>query len=53
MAHWELDERNSDLENIVMFTLVSKYRKITVNSSLIEEFEKHEKFLLKKFGCTR
>jgi hypothetical protein len=53
MAHWQLDERNSDLENIVMFTLVSKYRKTTVNSSLVEEYEKHVKFLLKKFGYTR
>ena len=53
MAHWELDERNSDLENIVMFTLVSKYREITINSSLVEEYEKHVKFLLKRFGYTR
>ncbi len=53
MAHWELDETKSDLENIVMFTLVSKCRKETVNSLLIEEYEKHEKFLLKKFGYSR
>lgn len=48
MAHWELDEKNSDLENIIMFTLVGKYRKITINSSLLEEYRKHENFLLKK-----
>ena len=48
MAHWELDEKNSDLENIILFTLVGRYRKITINSSLLEEFRKHEDFLLKK-----
>lgn len=53
MAHWELDERDSDLENIVMFTLVGKYRKETINSSLVEEYEEHVKFLLNKFGYTR
>ena len=53
MAHWELDESDSDLENIIMFTLVSRYRKMTINSSLLEEFKKHENFLLKKFGYTR
>ncbi len=47
MAHWELDEKNSDLENIVMYTFIPKYRKITVNNSLMEEYIKHEKFLLK------
>lgn len=53
MAHWELDEKDSDLENIVMYTFIPKYRKITVNSSLIEEYKKHEKFVLKELGYSR
>src|ERR1035437_897579 len=28
MAHWDLDEKKSNLNNIFMFTLVGKYRKI-------------------------
>lgn len=53
MAHWELDEKESKLESIVMFTLVGKYRKITINNRLIEEYRKHINFLLKKFGYSR
>jgi len=50
MAHWDLDEKKSNLKNIVMFTLVGKYRKIIVNDSLIENYRKHINFLLKEFG---
>jgi hypothetical protein len=50
MAHWELDEKESNFKDIVMFTLVGKYRKITINDSLIEEYRKHVIFLLKEFG---
>lgn len=50
MAHWELDEKKSSFKDIVMFTLVGKYRKITINDSLIEEYRKHVIFLLKEFG---
>lgn len=53
MAHWELSERESDLDKIVMFTLVGKYKKITINEKLIQEFEKHFDFLLKKFGYSQ
>ncbi|HEX9917230.1 MAG TPA: hypothetical protein VGB16_05785 [candidate division Zixibacteria bacterium] len=53
MAHWELDEKESDLKNIVMFTLVGKYRKITINDSSIEDYRKHVNFLLNKFGYSR
>jgi hypothetical protein len=53
MAHWELDEKESKLENIVMFTLVGKYRKIVINNRLIEEYRKHINFLLKKMGYNR
>lgn len=33
-----------------MFTLVGKYRKITINDSLVENYRKHVNFLLKEFG---
>ncbi|MDP3799811.1 MAG: hypothetical protein Q8Q90_00090, partial [bacterium] len=38
MAHWDLDEKKSNLKNIFMFTLVGKYRKITINDNLIENY---------------
>jgi hypothetical protein len=50
MAHWELDEKKSDLKNIGMFTLVGKYRKITINYNLVENYRKHIISLLKEFG---
>lgn len=50
MAHWELDEKKSNFKNIIMFTLVGKYRKITINDSLVEDHRKHVNFLLKEFG---
>jgi len=50
MAHWELHEKESNLKDIVMFTLVGKYRKIVINDSLIEHYRKHINFLLKEFG---
>ncbi len=53
MAHWELSEKESDLDKIVVFTLVGKYKKITINEKLIQEFEKHFNFLLKKFGYSQ
>lgn len=53
MAHWELDEKESKLENIVMFTLVGKYRKITIDDSLIKDHKRHIDFLLKEFGYSR
>lgn len=53
MAHWELNEGESNLDKIVMFTLVGKYKKITINEKLIQEFEKHFNFLLKKFGYSQ
>ena len=53
MSHWELDERESNLNKIVMFTLIGKYKKIVINKELIQDFEKHFNFLLKKFGYSR
>ena len=53
MAHWQLDEKESKLEKIIMFTLVGKYRKITINDNLVENYRKEIAFLLKKFGYSR
>ena len=53
MAHWDLDEKESDLNNIFMFTLVGKYRTITINNNLIEDYRKEIAFLLKEFGYSR
>lgn len=53
MAHWDLDEKKSDLKNIFMFTLVRKYRKIMINDNLVENYRKQINFLLKEFGYNR
>ena len=53
MAHWELDEKESDLNNIVLFTLIGKYRKLKVNDGLIKNYKKHINFLLKEFGYNK
>lgn len=50
IAHWELDEKKSNFKNIIMFTLVGEYRKITINDSLVEDYRKHVNFLLKEFS---
>jgi len=50
MAHWELDEKKSNFKNIIMFTFVGKYRKITINDSLVEDYRKHVNFLQKGIG---
>lgn len=49
VAHWELEEGRSTEDEIVLYTPIS-FRKITINSSLIEEFEEYERYLLKIFG---
>ena len=53
MAHWQLDEKESKLERIIMFTLVGKYRKIMINDNLVENYRKEIVFLLEKFGYSR
>lgn len=53
MAHWEIDEQKSNLQNIIMFTLVGRYRTIKINQNLIKDFDKSVNFLLKKFGYSR
>jgi hypothetical protein len=50
MAHWTLDEKKSDINNIVMSTLVGKYRKIVITDIEVNNFRKQISFLLNKFG---
>src|SRR3989344_6514570 len=53
MAHWELHEKESSLKKIIMFTLVGKYKKITINDNLIKDYKRHINFLLKRFSYSR
>jgi len=53
MAHWDLDEKKSNLKNIFMFTVVGKYREAIINDSFVEDYKKHINFLLKEFGYNR
>jgi hypothetical protein len=50
MAHWTLDEKQSDINNISMSTLVGKYRKIVITDSEVNNYRKQISFLLNKFG---
>ena len=49
VAHWELDEKMSDENGIVLFSPVS-FKILKINDESIEKFKEHEKFLLKIFG---
>lgn len=49
LAHWELDEKMSDENEIVVYSPVT-LKKLKINDELMEEFKEHEKFLLKAFG---
>lgn len=49
LAHWELDEKMSDENEVVVYSPVTGKR-LKIDDELMEEFEEHEKFLLKTFG---
>lgn len=49
VAHWELDEKMSNENEIVIYNPVT-LRRLKLNDKLMEEFKEHEKFLLKLFG---
>jgi len=49
VAHWELDEKRSNENYIVLFSPIS-FKKLVINDRSIEKFKEHEKFLLKIFG---
>ena len=50
MAHWTLDEKQSDLNNIVMFTFFGKYKKVIITDTVVEDYRRQISFLLKNFG---
>jgi len=49
VAHWELDEKMSDENEIVIYNPVTLER-LKLDNKLMEEFKEHEKLLLKIFG---
>ena len=49
VAHWELDEKMSDENEIVIYNPVT-LKRVKLDDKLMEEFKEHEKFLLKVFG---
>jgi len=49
VAHWELDEKVSNENEIVIYNPVTLER-LKLDDKLMKEFKKHEKFLLKIFG---
>ena len=49
VAHWELDDKMSDENEIVIYNPVT-LEKVKLDDKLMEEFKEHEKFLLKIFG---
>ena len=48
VAHWELDEKLSDEDNIVIYSPVT-LKRLKIDDKLMEKFKEHEKFLLKIF----
>jgi len=49
VAHWKLDEKMSNENEIVIYNPVTLER-LKLDDKLMEEFKEHEKFLLKIFG---
>ncbi len=49
LAHWELDEKMSNENEIVIYSPVT-LKRLKINDELTEEFKEHEKLLLKTFG---
>ncbi len=49
VAHWELDEKMSNDNKVVIYNPVT-LKRLNLDDKLMEEFKNHEKFLLKIFG---
>ena len=49
LAHWELDEKMSSENEIVIYNPVTLER-LKIDDKLMKEFKEHDKFLLKIFG---
>jgi phage pi2 protein 07 len=49
LAHWNLDEKMSNENGIVIYSPVT-FKRLKLNNELMEKFQEHEKSLLKIFG---
>jgi hypothetical protein len=49
LAHWDLDEKMSDENEIVIYS-PKTFERIKLNNDLMVKFQEHEKILLKVFG---
>ena len=49
LAHWKLDEKMSDRNQIVIYSPVT-LKRLKIDDKLMNKFKEHEKFLLKTFG---
>ena len=49
LAHWDLDEKMSNENEIVIYSPVN-FKRLKLNNEIMEKFWKHEKILLKAFG---
>jgi len=49
LAHWDLDEKMSNENEIVIYNPVN-FKRLKLNNELMEKFRKHEIILLKVFG---
>ena len=51
VAHWELDEKRSNMNEIVLYQITPvSFKTIKIDSNLMVKFKEHEIFLLKVFG---
>ena len=49
LAHWELDEKMSGRNEIVIYSPVT-LKRLKIDDKLMGKFKEHDKFLLKTFG---
>jgi hypothetical protein len=49
LAHWELDEKTSTEDAIVIYNPVN-FNRLRLDDEMMEKFQEHERILLKSFG---
>lgn len=49
LAHWDLDEKMSNENEIVIYSPVN-FKRLKLNDNIMDKFREHEKILLKVFG---
>ncbi|MFA5643099.1 MAG: hypothetical protein WC949_00850 [Candidatus Paceibacterota bacterium] len=52
LAHWNLDEKMSDENEIVIYN-PNTFKRLKLNDEIMERFQEHEKIILKAFGWTQ